>query len=58
LPTCLALALVSLAIGGCRTQKAGQYSVDERPIIIAHNSDGSIHFTCLNREECVPLGIP
>jgi len=37
-------------------------SIDELPIIIASNSGGSIHFTCLNREECVPptesLGTP
>ena len=38
-------------------------SIDELPIIIASNSDGSIHFTCLNREEeCIPpienLGTP
>ncbi|HCO96998.1 MAG TPA: hypothetical protein DIU00_24175, partial [Phycisphaerales bacterium] len=54
LPTCLALALVPLAFVGCRAQKAGQYFVDEHPIIIAHKSDGSMHFTCLNREKCIP----
>lgn len=29
-------------------------SIDELPIIIAHKSDGSMHFTCLNREKCIP----
>jgi len=29
-------------------------SIDELPIIIVHKSDGSMHFTCLNREKCIP----
>ncbi|MDY7079540.1 MAG: hypothetical protein SXV54_21765 [Chloroflexota bacterium] len=37
-------------------------SIDECPIIIINNSGDSIHFTCLNREECIPpienLGTP
>jgi hypothetical protein len=58
LPTCLALALVPLMIGGCRTQKAERDFADELPIIIIDTSglpgEATLHFTCLNRKECPP----
>lgn len=58
LPMCLALALVPLTIGGCRAQKVERHFADELPIIVTDTSglpgEKTLHFTCLNREECPP----
>ena len=56
--TFAALALVPVAIGGCRTQKIERHFADELPIIVIDTSglpgEATLHFTCLNREECPP----